>query len=157
MKAKGSGVIFVSALFLALAGCDEPVKRAVHVRPPETALAQVQVPVSLPTRRGPAKYELLTPPPPAAEEVLIQAVEAAFRTGEQNYKAGHLEKARQEFDRAVDWLLASGIDVQSDPRLEELFDRLVETVHANEAAAFREGNGISEQRAEPAPIDEIAE
>jgi membrane-bound lytic murein transglycosylase D len=157
MKAKGSGIIFVSTLLLALAGCDEPAKRAVHVRPPETALAQAQVPGPLPTWRGSAKYELLTPPPPAAVEVLIQAVEAAFRAGEQNYKAGHLEKARREFDRAVDWLLGSGIDLQSDPRLEALFDRLVETVHAKEAAVFHEGDGLSEQRAEPAPIDEIAE
>ena len=156
MEAKGSGIIFVTALSLTLAGCDEPAKRAVHVRPPETALAQVQVPETLPTRRGIAKYELLTPPPLPAVEVLIRAVDAAFRAGERYYKAGQLETARREFDRATDWLLGSGIDLQSDPRLEALFDRLVETVHANEAAVH-EGNGLSEQRAEPAPIDEIAE
>lgn len=156
MEAKGSGIIFISALLLALAGCDEPAKRAVHVRPPETALATAQVPEPLPTRRGTVQYELLTPPPLPALEVLIQAVEAAFRAGEQDYKAGQLEKARREFDRATDWLLGSGIDLQSDPRLEALFDRLVETVHANEAAVH-EGDGQSEQRAEPAPIDEIAE
>jgi membrane-bound lytic murein transglycosylase D len=156
MEAKGKGIVFISALLLALAGCDEPAKRAVHVRPPETALAQTQVPEPLPTRRGSVQYELLTPMPPAAVEVLIQAVEAAFRAGEQDYKAGQLETARREFDRATDWLLASGIDLQSDHRLEALFDRLVETVHANEAAVH-EGDGLSEQRAEPAPIDEIAE
>jgi membrane-bound lytic murein transglycosylase D len=157
MKGNGSGIIIVSALLLALAGCDEPAKRAVHVRPPEAVLTQGQVPGLLPIGRGSAHYELLTPPPPAAVEVLIQAVEAAFRAGEQDYQAGQLEKARREFDRAVDWLMESGIDLQSDPRLEALFDRLVETVHANEAAAFGEGEGMGEQRAEPAPIDEIAE
>ncbi len=156
MEAKGSGIVFVTALILALAGCDEPAKRAVHVRPPETAFAQAQVPGTLPTRRGIAQYELLTPPPLPAVEVLIQAVEATFRAGEQDYKAGQLETARREFDRAVDWLLGSGIDLQSDPRLEALFDRLVETVHANEAAVH-EGDSLGEQRAEPAPIDEIAE
>ena len=155
MEAKGRGIIFVTAFILALAGCDEPAKRAVHVRPPETALAQAQVPETLPTRRGIATYELLTPPLPALE-VLIQAVEAAFRAGEQYYKAGQLETARREFDRATDWLLGSGIDLQSDPRLEALFDRLVETVHANEAAVHK-GDVLREQRAEPAPIDEIAE
>jgi membrane-bound lytic murein transglycosylase D len=156
MQAKGRGIIFVTALILALAGCDEPAKRAVHVRPPETALAQVQMPETLPTKRGIAPNELLTPPPLPAVEVLIQAVDAAFRAGEQDYKAGQRETARREFDRATDWLLGSGIDLQSDPRLEALFDRLVETVHANEAAVH-EGDGLSEQRAEPAPIDEIAE
>ena len=157
MKAKSSAIILASAVLLALAGCDEPVKRGVRVRPPETILAQSPAPGQLPTNRRPAKYELLAPQPPAAVEVLIQAVEAASRTGEQNYKAGHLEKARRDFDRGVDWLLGSGIDLQSDPRLEELFDRLVDTAHAYELAAFREGDGFSEQRAEPAPIDEIAE
>ncbi len=156
MKAKGGGVIFMSALLLALAGCDEPVKRTVQVRPPETVLAEPHVPGVLPIGRRPSNYELLTPQPAAAVDVLIQAVEATFRTGEQNYKAGNLEKARREFDRAVDWLLGSGIDLQSDPRLEALFDRLVDTVHTNEAAAFG-GDASSEQRAEPAPIDEIAE
>lgn len=118
MKAKSSAIILASAVLLALAGCDEPVKRGVRVRPPETTLAQSPVPGQLPTNRRPAKYELLAPQPPAAVEVLIQAVETAFRTGEQNYKAGHLEKARRDFDRGVDWLLGSGIELQSDPRLE---------------------------------------
>ena len=156
MATKSSSIIFVTALTLTLAGCDEPAKRAVRVRPPETAMTQVQVPETLPTKRGIAPYKLLTPRPLPAVEVLIQAVEAAFRAGEQDYKDGQREKARREFDRATEWLLASGIDLQSDPRLEALFDRLVETVHANEAAVH-EGDAQSEQRAEPAPIDEIAE
>ena len=99
----------------------------------------------------------LTPLPPSGAELLAAQVEAAFQSGEQNYKAGHLGKARQDFDRALDALLTSGYDLQAEPLLEKLFDRIVETVHAYELAAFREGDGFSEQRAEPAPIDEIAE
>jgi membrane-bound lytic murein transglycosylase D len=157
MKAICSAIIFVSAILLALGGCEEPAKRAVQVRPPESVLAQAEVPGKLPLKSNPASYSLLTPPPRAAADVLIQAVEAAFRAGEENYNAGHLEKARRDFDRAVDWMLVSGIDLQSDPRLEELFDRLVDAVHSYEVAAFREGDGFSERSAEPAPIDEIAE
>jgi len=84
-------------------------------------------------------------------------VEAAFQAGEQNYRAGHLEKARREFDRALDLLLSSELDLHSDPRLDQVFDRIVGAIHAYEVAAFREGDGFTEQRAEPAPIDEIAE
>ena len=110
MKAKGSTILIAATLLLALAGCEEAAKRTVRVRPPETAPAQVQGPGPLPTNHRPFGRALLTPPPAPAVDVLIQAVEAAFRSGEQNYKAGHLEKARRDFDRAVDWLLASGID-----------------------------------------------
>lgn len=90
-------------------------------------------------------------------EALILGVEAAFQAGEQNYKAGHLEKARREFDRAVDLILTSGYHLHDDPRLEQLFDRIVGTIHTYELAAFRAGDGFTEQRAEPAPIDEIAD
>ncbi|MBI1750442.1 MAG: LysM peptidoglycan-binding domain-containing protein [Acidobacteria bacterium] len=157
VKAKSSAIILASALLLALAGCEETAKRTVRVRPPETVITQAKVPGLLPTNPRTVLPALLTPPPRAAVEVLIESVEAAFRSGKQNYKAGRPERARRDFDLAVDWLLASGIDLQSDPRLEELFDRLVDTVHSYELAAFREGDGFTEQRAEPAPIDEIAE
>jgi len=90
-------------------------------------------------------------------ELLARQVEAAFQSGEQEYKAGHLSRARQEFDRALDLLLRSGYDLESEPHLEKLFDRMVETVHGYELAAFREGDGFSEQKTEPAPIDEIAD
>lgn len=101
--------------------------------------------------------ESLTPPPREAIEILLDSVEAAFQSGEESYKAGHLDKARRDFDRAVDWILMSGIRLDEDPRLEALFHRVVETVHAYEAAAFREGDGFREPESEPAAIDEIAE
>ncbi len=157
MKAKSNTIFLGAALLLALAGCEETAKHAVRVRPPETAVAQAPVLGTLPIGRRSTDCTRLTPPPPAAADVLIEAVEAAFRSGEQNYKAGQLEKARKDLDRAVDWLQSSGIDLQSDPRLEKLFNKLVDTAHSYEKAAFREGDSNSEQRAEPAPIDEIAE
>ncbi len=120
-------------------------------------MAPLQVPDKLPLNRSPLRNEGLTPRPPGAADVLIQAVEAAFRSGEQEYKAGHPEKARKYFDRATDWMLASGINLESNPRLNELFDRLVNTIHSYELAASRDGESVSEPRAEPAPIDEIAD
>ena len=50
----------------------------------------------------------LNSPVPDARQALIQRVEAKFASGEQNYKAGHLEAARKDFDEAVDWMLQSG-------------------------------------------------
>src|SRR6202795_2513111 len=92
-----------------------------------------------------------------ARQMLIHRVEEKFASGEQNYKAGHLEAARRDFDDAVDWMLQSGYDPNSDPQLSELFHRVVDTVYTYELQAFRAGDGFNEAPAVPAPIDEVAE
>lgn len=103
------------------------------------------------------RHLVLAPPPADGVEVLMAQVQATFSTGEQEYKAGHMESARRHFDQAVDWILLSGFDLQSDSRLEALFSHIVDTVHGYELSAFRAGDGFSEPPSEPAPIDEIAE
>ncbi len=92
-----------------------------------------------------------------SKEALIQSVEEKFASGEQNYKAGHLEAARKDFDQAMDELLASPYDPSSDPQLSELFHRMVDTVYTDELQAFRAGDGFNEAPAVPAAIDEVAE
>ena len=99
----------------------------------------------------------LTTPVTDARQMLIHRVEEKFASGEQNYKAGHLEAARRDFDDAVDWMLQSGYDPNSDPQLSELFHRVVDTVYTYELQAFRAGDGFNEAPAVPAPIDEVAE
>jgi len=54
-------------------------------------------------------------------------------------------------------MLESGYDLNSDPKLSELFRRVVDTVYADELQAFRAGDGFQEAPAVPAPIDEVAE
>jgi membrane-bound lytic murein transglycosylase D len=88
---------------------------------------------------------------------LILKVREKFASGEQNFKAGHLEAARKDFDDAVDWMLESGYDPNGDPQLSELFHRVVDTVYAYELQALRAGDGFSEAPAVPAAIDEVAE
>jgi len=83
-------------------------------------------------------------------------VEAVFESGEQEYKDGRLSSARQQFDQALDMLLQSGMDVQANPRLNALFDRIVSTVHNSEPVASRQGDGLNEQKSAPSPIDDIA-
>ena len=83
--------------------------------------------------------------------------QAAFDAGERDFRAGHLGKSREEFDQALDQLLASGFDLENDTRLSALYHHIVDTVSGDELAAFRDGDGFSEQKSTPAPIDEIAE
>ena len=112
------------------------------------------LPLDNPARRN---MIWLTTPVSSARQLLIRRVEDKFASGEQNYKAGHLEAARKDFDDAVDGMLQSGYDLNSDPQLSELFHRVVDTVYTYELQAFRAGDGFNEAPAVPAPIDEVAE
>src|SRR5438270_13260935 len=53
---------------------------------------------------------------PNGKSYLMQRVEEKFASGEQNYKAGHLDAARRDFDDAEDWMLESGYDPNGDPK-----------------------------------------
>ncbi len=92
---------------------------------------------------------------PAGE--LIARVEKEYQTGQDNYHAGHLEAAKQNFDSAFNLLLGGGLDLRSDDRLEQELDRILDGVNALELAALQQGDGFAEQMSEPAPIDEANE
>ena len=114
------------------------------------------------------------PTPPAADESptsaqaqqalsvdpvadLIARVEKEYKTGEDNYRDGHLEAAKPNFDSAFNQLLGSGLDLQSDDRLEAELNRILDGINELEIAALQQGDGFSAQPSEPAPIDEANE
>ena len=94
-------------------------------------------------------------PDPAAD--LIAQVEKEYQAGQANYQAGHLEAAKENFDHAFNLLLESPLDVGSDERLQKEFDRLLDGVNGLEMQALEQGDGFTEQKTEPAPIDEANE
>jgi membrane-bound lytic murein transglycosylase D len=69
-----------------------------------------------------------------------------------NYRAGHLDAARLDFDSAVDLMLTSGMDLKADPQLADEFDHLLNAVNSLEMAALKQGNGFS-PTLEAAPLD----
>jgi membrane-bound lytic murein transglycosylase D len=159
----GLYAMLLAGMLLA-AGCEDAAKHGVQAHvpalaPAHAAAAQVSAEIGeLPPRNfSPELTIALTPRVPSGLEYLIAQVEEKFASGEQNYKAGHLEAARHDFDDAVDWMLESGYDPNSDPKLSALFHRVVDTVYADELEAFRAGDGFQEAPAVPAPIDEVAE
>jgi membrane-bound lytic murein transglycosylase D len=154
----------VAAATLAVTGCEDAAKNSVHasvpaLTTPKTPTAQVPANVGeLPLKKlSPQWLAALAPRVPSPKDYLIAQVEAKFASGEQNYKAGHLEAARHDFDDAVDWMLESGYDLNTDPKLSELFHKVVDTVYGYELQAFRAGDGFQEAPAVPAAIDEVAE
>jgi membrane-bound lytic murein transglycosylase D len=75
--------------------------------------------------------------------------------GEADYRKGRLPEAKQEFDRAVDLMLASGIDIKSDAELQDEFDRIVDGVNALEMEALKLGNGfVPKEEETPADVAE---
>ena len=154
-----AGTVLLAA---ALLGCEDAGKKPAQARVPALAPAAApQAPAELPLLpilNPPRRYYVwLLHPVPSGKDYLIQKVQEKFASGEQDFKAGHLEAARKDFDDAVDWMLESGYDLNGDPKLGELFHRVVDTVYAYELQAFRAGEGLSEAPAVPAAIDEVAE
>src|SRR6185503_10014845 len=85
--------------------------------PAQSAAPEAQAPVS---------------PPPDPVASLIANSQEHFATGERELKLGHLERARVEFDRAVDVLLESPYGARTDARMREHFDRLIDRINAHE-------------------------
>jgi len=120
------------------------------------AVATAEPQSTRPTPREPVVSSTVNPAvDPVAE--LIAAVEKQYKSGEDEYHAGHLEAAKQDFDSAFNRLLGGGIDLHSDDRLQHELDRVLEGVNGLELAALQQGDGFSEQKSEPAPIDEANE
>jgi membrane-bound lytic murein transglycosylase D len=140
----GFATLAAAGLCVTVAGCGgNPKPKAATTRPaPSTAAPAAQTPV----RSAP------TVDPIAA---LIENSQRHFETGERELKAGHLEKARVEFDRAVEVLLESPYGARTDARLREHFDRLVDRINAYEVTALAQGDGFTEKKYEAATIDEL--
>ena len=88
--------------------------------------------------------------------LLIQQVESAYAHGEADYRKGRLPEAKEEFDRSVDLMLASGIDIKSNVELQEEFDRVVDGINAMEMEALKQGNGFVPKE-EPTPAEAASE
>jgi membrane-bound lytic murein transglycosylase D len=149
-------------------GCEDAAKRPVQARVSATkpalptalsvpATAQLPTMPALPLTAASHPLVFLQADTARNKDALIAKVEQKFASGQQNYKAGHLEAARKDFDEAIDLMLESGYDPEGDPKLSELFHRVVDTVYTYELQAFRAGDGFQEAPAVPAPIDEVAE
>ena len=88
---------------------------------------------------------------------LIARVEKEYLAGQENYRTGNLEAAKQNFDAAFNLLLESGSDLQSDDRLEAELNHILDGLNSTELEALQTGDGSAEQKSEPAPIDEANE
>ena len=138
-------------------GCEsKDGRKAARTAPPQNATAPTITHTQAPKPSAPVEQKPeVQEKDPVAE--LIEQVEREYQKGQANYQAGHLEAAKDNFDQAFDMLVKGKVSVQDDERLQDEFDKVVEAVHNLEMQALKEGDGFTEQKAEPAPIDEANE
>lgn len=141
-----------AALAFLLAGCNPSQNARAPQKTPPQATA--------PAIPAPAPQQAVKAPEPSPEvaaqqqkvQALIAQVEKAYSAGAADYRKGKLPEAKVEFDHAVDLMLSSGLDIKSDPQLQDEFDRIVDSVNALEMEALKQGNGFA-PKVEPSPAD----
>jgi membrane-bound lytic murein transglycosylase D len=135
------------ALLPTIAACSSSLKT-------QGPLVKPTAPVTSPSAaQSPAPAQPVPVEDPV--ETLIASSDRAFKAGQRELEQGHVEAAKQEFNRAVDVLLESPYGARTEPRIREHFDRLVDRISAYEVRALATGDGFTEKKYEPASIDEL--
>ena len=88
-------------------------------------------------------------------ELTILEAQLQFERGENLYKQGFLQRAKQEFDGAVDLVLDAAQTFPNDPRLQRELTELAARVNAMELAALRQGEAATDDKEEHAAIDDL--
>ncbi|MEO8435033.1 MAG: transglycosylase SLT domain-containing protein [Pyrinomonadaceae bacterium] len=89
------------------------------------AIIQAQIPAGSSARTTPTDLEKSE----ARVDQIIARAEVYFKEAELHLKAQERDQARQKFDKAVDTVLESGLDVRAHQRLQTFYLELVERVY----------------------------
>src|SRR6266496_3746239 len=141
------------------------------------ASSSAQIPVASSARAIPTEVEQAD----VRVSQIIGKAEDHFRKGKLNLEDSKREQARDEFDKAVDSILESGLDVRASQRLQTYYLELVERIYREEVPLGHGSTqtselvaqnaqspsetpqktqapqiGFLEQRFEPSPLDELS-
>jgi len=100
---------------------------------------------------APPKQPVQPAPKPDPVGELVTQVEHEYQAGQDNYKAGHQDAAKQSFDRAFNLITASPPEIRSDERVQGELDRVLDGVNGLQ---LEDAQASPEPKSEPAPIDE---
>lgn len=135
----------LAGLTLILAGCSARSQARLSVPAPPSARTQAPAAPQQPAQTA------------DPVDALLAESQRHFEAGQQELAIGHLERARREFDRAIDVVAESPYGARYNQRLREHFDCLIDRISAYEARALAEGDGFTEKRSDPASIDALLE
>jgi membrane-bound lytic murein transglycosylase D len=164
------GLSLAAGAMVCLAGCGDSARNVAPYRPPVIQAATVQQPTPgvkarpkigalplVPSRGHTAFLALMRPD---AADRLAEQVRGLFSAGEQEANAGRNEAARQDYDRALDLLLASGFNLGKEPTLSQLFNQIMSSLSSvqsapQDAEANEAPGAPPEQHSQPSPLDQI--
>ncbi len=118
-----------------------------------------------------------SPIPPSGIQRIIENSTLHFQSAEANFRNGSFDRARRDYDRALDTILESGVDIRSDVRLQQHYQGLIDQIYkrqitlmvvapassgaispADNTSSANNGNndkGFGQQPFTPSPLDEL--
>jgi membrane-bound lytic murein transglycosylase D len=81
-----------------------------------------------------------------------QEMEEAYESGLEAYKAGRFDEAREHFDHAVEVVLSSEVDLQTQPALRKAFDEIVGNIADMEVDLF---SRVSKKAHSHTPLEQL--
>jgi peptidoglycan lytic transglycosylase D len=145
-------LLLILAIVIVFGSCHSS-NRKVAASPPTS---KVPPPQTLPIVPLGSQAHGVAPKASDPAEILISKVDAIYHMGMEQYHAGKLQQAKQDFDKALSLLLESGMDIQNNRRLSAEFDKLVSNTYGLEASTSANGDSLSQRDYEPPPIESFA-
>jgi membrane-bound lytic murein transglycosylase D len=105
-------------------------------------------------------FLLEQPQPPlrlSASELLIRQAEENRQAGRRHYRAGEIEQARADFNRAIDLMLEASEVATDRLAYQKRFDQMVESIHRTDLAGLGAADNLEEPGFEKSPLEEIIE
>ncbi|MBI1950324.1 MAG: LysM peptidoglycan-binding domain-containing protein [Acidobacteria bacterium] len=91
---------------------------------------------------------------PAHVLAVREQMEEAYQAGLEAYQAGRFDEAKEHFDRAVDLVLTSDVDLSGQPALKKAFDEMVRNIADMDADLYtRESEPEAQENR--SPLDEL--
>ncbi len=110
--------------------------------------------VKISPKQIPEKKEIIIS---SEEDKIIERAQEFFKEGMKEVERGHLLKARNLFDSAIDVFLTSPISMNESSVLKNSYEEILSKIHEIELKNIAEGDGFVEQRTELSFIDELEE
>jgi membrane-bound lytic murein transglycosylase D len=91
---------------------------------------------------------------PERVRAVREQMDEAYQAGLEAYQAGRFDEAKEHFDRAVDIVLSSDVDLAEQPALRKAFDEMVRNIADLDAELYTREAG-AEDAENQSPLDEL--
>src|SRR5262245_52108827 len=91
---------------------------------------------------------------PAHVRELREQMEEAYQSGLEAYQAGRFDEAKEHFDRAVDCVLSSDVDLNQQPAFKKAFDEIVRNIADMDADLYAK-DSEPEAQEDRSPLDNL--